>query len=215
MQKNSFVIVDSCPAAVALQSSGQFVPCTYFYDSVISIAKQKYGDKQRPWFPVKALVAKSAEKSGFASANQGMSFLNSLSGNAIIRDLSGSINSSSKSLGINYVVSFNLLRSEVKMDTSVNVGFMGFGGGSKITWTPHFELQYQIANASTGKVVESGVISGEQIVAEDRTRFNAFSLSGAVKGTRDTDTTKLQMAIADSAAKQLVEKIGLVHNTSN
>jgi len=204
--KNSFVVVDSCPSAAQSQSSGQYAPCTYFYDSITAMTKEKYGDKQKPWFKVKAGVAKYAEKEGYAPPNGGMTFINTLSGNAIIKDFADSINSSSKSLGINYVVSFYLLRSDVKFDSSYNVGFMGFGGGSKVKWTPIFELQYKITNSTNGKIVDQGVLTGDKIVAEDKDTFNAFSFSGVAKGGSDTDTTKLQMAIADSAAKQLLEK---------
>jgi hypothetical protein len=207
MKKNSFTIVDSCGIG---QSAGSYQPCTYFYDSLSAMSKDKYGDKLTSWFKVKAILAKSAEKDGYAPPNQGMAFINTLSGNAIVKDFSPSILGSAKALGVNYVISFYLLRSDVKFESSYNVGFMGFGGGSKQTWRPVFELQYTIGNASTGKVIEQGILNGEDIVAENKSSFNAFGLSGAAKGGYNVDTTKLQMAIADSAAKQLLEKFNAV-----
>jgi len=208
ISKGAFVVVDSCPAQAAIQSSGTYQPCTYFYDSFAAMSKDKFGDKSRSWFKVKALLSKAVEKEGFAPANQGMSFINSLSGNALIKDFADPINSSAKLLSLNYVISFYLLRSDVKFDSSYSIGFMGFGGGSKNTWTPIFDLQYKIFNLKTGSIVDQGVLTGDKIVAENKDSFNAFDFSGVAKGSNSIDTTKLQMAIADSAAKQLLEKLG-------
>ena len=210
--RDSFVIVNSCPANANTTSSGYYQPCTYFYDSISAMSKEKFGKKDKSWFKVKAQVSKAVEKDGFAPANQGMSFLNTLAGNSLIKDFAEQINAAAKSQGINYVVSFYLLRSEVKFDYSVNIGFMGFGGGTKTTWTPIFDLEYTITNAVNGKILDKGVLTGDKIVAQDKTTFGAFSF-GNVKSGSNPDTTKLQMAIADSAAKQLLEKIESTNQT--
>lgn len=206
LDKGSFVIVNSCPANSQTTSSGYYQPCTYFYDSLTAMSKEKFGKKDKSWFKVKAQVSKAVEKDGYAPANQGMSFLNTLAGNSLIKDFAEQINSASKSQGINYVVSFYLLRSDVKFDYSYSMGFMGFGGGAKTTWTPIFDLEYTITNALNGKILDRGVLNGEKIVSQDKTTFGVFNF-GNVKSGSNPDTTKLQMAIADSAAKQLIERI--------